>query len=366
MARRQRSELATLSATLLTRKLFVLPLAMQLDIENFQTLRDYLIEQGHIRSDENVDLEKLTGGISNRTVKVTWPEGHAWILKQALPKLRVSVDWFSDPERIKVEANALRWMNQSAPGTAPEFIFEDAPKFLMAMEAIPNGHENWKSVLLAGQIVPDHFEQFGKLLGTIHRQSSESPAGNEQFFDTTYFENLRLDPYYLYAAQQVPEARGFLQALVDETRARRDCLVHGDFSPKNVLLYRGKLILLDYEVFHCGEPAFDAGFAMAHFLSKAHHLPQYRSRLAHAATLFITAYRKEVAALPWAATLEPRLVRHALGCSLARVAGKSLMEYMSEQENVRQREVLIQLIRHAPVNIEQLISQFISKIEAHA
>jgi 5-methylthioribose kinase len=339
---------------------------MPLDIENFEDLRGYLVGQRHLLSDEQVSFEKLTGGISNRTVKVTWPDGHAWILKQALLKLRVSVDWFSDPDRIKVEAKALRWMNRCASGTAPEFIFEDAPRYLMAMEAIPDGHENWKSVLLAGQIVPEHFAQFGRLLGTIHRQSSESLKDREEFSDATYFENLRLDPYYLYTAQQVPEAREFLHALVDETRQRKDCLVHGDFSPKNVLLYEGKLILLDYEVFHCGEPAFDIGFAMGHFLSKVHHLPQSRVQIAAATTRFIETYRREVSSLPWAATLEPRLVRHALACSLARVAGKSLMEYMSPEENARQRGVVLQLIQHPPASIEQLISQFIEKTEAHA
>ncbi|HEX4488861.1 MAG TPA: phosphotransferase [Terriglobales bacterium] len=339
---------------------------MPLDIENFGDLRDYLIGQRHLRSDEQVSFEKLTGGISNRTVKVTWPDGHAWILKQALPKLRVSVDWFSDPDRIKVEAKALRWMNRCSPGTAPGFVFEDAPKYLMAMEAIPYEHENWKSALLAGNVLTTHFKQFGRLLGTIHRKSSESVKDREEFSDTTYFENLRLDPYYLYTAEQVPEANEFLHALVDETRQRKDCLVHGDFSPKNVLLYRSKLILLDYEVFHCGEPAFDIGFAMAHFLSKMHHLPQHRAQIASATRAFTDVYRREVASLAWVDTLEPRLVRHALACSLARVAGKSLMEYMSAAENARQRAVVLQLMQDPPASIAQLISQFIEKIEAHA
>ena len=339
---------------------------MALDIENFQTLAGYLVEQGHIRSRGEVSLERLSGGVSNRTVKVTWPDGHGWILKQALPKLRVSVDWFSDPERIKVEAAALRWMNRSVPGAAPAFIFEDAAKYLMAMEAIPHEHENWKSLLLAGEIVPDQFEQFGLLLGAIHRKSSGSAEDCTAFADTTYFENLRLDPYYLYTAQQVPEARGFLHALVEETRGRKDCLVHGDFSPKNVLVYRGKLILLDYEVFHCGEPAFDIGFAMAHFLSKMHHLPEDRLRIAHATAGFVAVYRREIASLPWAGSIEARLVRHALACSLARVAGKSPMGYMSPQENARQREVVMRMMQRPAASIEQLIAQFIEKIEAHA
>ena len=340
---------------------------MQLVIENFPALRHYLVEQGLIPSGDAVACEKLSGGISNRTVKLTWPDGHGWILKQALPKLRVQVDWFSDPDRIKVEARALRWMNRSMPqGTTPAFIFEDAANHLMAMEAIPDEHENWKSVLLTGQVVVDHFEQFGRLLGTIHRKSSESEQDCRAFADTTYFENLRLEPYYLYTAEQVPEAREFLHGLVEETRHRKDCLVHGDFSPKNVLLYRGKLILLDYEVFHWGEPAFDVGFALAHFLSKAHHLPKERAGLAKAMSLFVDVYRQEVASLPWAATLEARLVRHTMGCSLARVAGKSLLEYMTAQENHRQCEVVRRLTANPPGSVAELIAEFLENIEAHA
>ena len=113
----------------------------------------------------------------------------------------------------------------------------------MDMEAIPEEHENWKSVLLSGKIVSDHFEQFGLLLGTIHRQSSESrPEVSNTFADTTYFQSLRLEPYYLYTAQNITAAAGFLNALARETQQHKESLVHGDFSPKNTLIYRDKLI----------------------------------------------------------------------------------------------------------------------------
>jgi 5-methylthioribose kinase len=340
---------------------------MELDIEDFQALRLYLAQHGHIQSGDEVAFERLTGGISNRAVRVSWPNGQGWILKQALPKLRVSVDWFSNPERIGVEAKALRWMNRSTPpGMTPRFVFEDAASHMLGMEAIPSEHENWKSVLLSGRIVADHFEQFGMLLGTIHRQSAQSEEDCRAFADTTYFENLRLDPYYLYTAEQVPEARKFLHNLVAETRRRKDCLVHGDFSPKNTLIYRGKLVLLDYEVFHFGEPAFDIGFAMAHFLSKAHHLGKDRQELARSAILFVEVYRREIASLQWAADLEPRLVAHSLGCSLARVAGKSLLEYMTPREMARQRDIVLQIMADPPVTVPELVSQFTEKIEAHA
>jgi len=341
---------------------------MEFDIEDFDALRDYLNARGHVKSGETVSFKNLQGGVSNRTVKVAWPDGHAWVLKQALAKLRVNVDWFSSPERIGVEAKALRCLNRLAPpGTTPSFIFEDMTQYLMGMEAIPEEHENWKSVLLSGQIVVNHFEQFGLLLGAIHRRSTE--AGSEfrtAFADTTYFENLRLEPYYLYTAQKTAEASVFLNALAQETLRHKDSLVHGDFSPKNTLIYRGKLILLDYEVVHFGDPAFDLGFALTHFLSKAHHMPKERARLASAAELFWQVYCEEITGLNWAVALEPRVIRHTLGCLLARVAGKSPLEYLTPEEAARQRDVVLALIGEPPTSVPDLIAEFVHTIETYA
>jgi len=341
---------------------------MEFDIEEFDALRDYLREHGYARIGEALALKKLPGGVSNRTVRVAWADGHAWVLKQALAKLRVNVDWFSSPERIGVEAKALRWLNRSAPpGTTPGFIFEDMANHLMGMEAIPEEHENWKSVLLSGQIVSNHFEQFGLLLGAIHRESSDCGAETCRVFaDTTYFVNLRLEPYYLYTAQKTAEAAAFLDALARETLNHKDSLVHGDFSPKNTLIYRDKLILLDYEVVHFGDPAFDVGFALTHFLSKAHHLAKDRARLATAAEVFWQVYRKEIKRLNWAGALEPRVARHTLGCLLARVAGKSPLEYLTPREVTRQRDIVLALLVKPPTSVPDLIAKFVHKIETYA
>jgi 5-methylthioribose kinase len=338
---------------------------MELDIEDFDALRHYLPRQS-TRGDP-VSFTKLVGGISNRTVRVTWADGCGWVMKQALAKLRVNVDWFSNPDRIRVEAKALRWLNCLAPvGTTPSFVFEDPANHLLAMEAIPEGHENWKSVLLSGRIISEHFEQFGGLLGTIHRRSAESGSDiRQEFGDSSYFESLRLEPYYLYTGQNTPPAASFLSALAQETLQHKLSLVHGDFSPKNTLIYRGKLILLDFEVVHFGDPAFDVGFALAHFLSKANHSPERRTLLADAAGNFWRTYLEEVASLGWAA-LESRAVRHTLGCLLARVAGKSLLEYLTHQEAARQRDAVLFLMANPPTKISDVIAKFIQQIQSHA
>jgi tRNA A-37 threonylcarbamoyl transferase component Bud32 len=338
---------------------------MELDIEEFDALRLYLAQFPGMGTP--VSFKKLAGGVSNRVVQVTWADGRSWVLKQALSKLRVAVDWFSSPQRILVEAKALRWLNRLAPpGTTPAFRFEDPANHLMAMEAIPEDHENWKSVLLSGRVVTDHFEQFGFLLGMIHRKSVEfGPDVCAAFADPSYFESLRLEPYYLYTAERVPSASDFLRALSEETKRHKLSLVHGDFSPKNALLYRGKLVLLDYEVVHYGDPAFDVGFALTHFLSKANHMIEKRDRLTTAAAQFWRVYFKEVAPLGWDA-IEPRIVRHILGCLLARVAGKSPLEYLTADEAARQRSLTLLLMENPPNKVEDLIDEFAEKIEAHA
>ena len=342
---------------------------MELDIENFDSLRQYLIERGHLGHQETIVCKKLEGGISNRAVRIQWTNGRGWVLKQALPKLRVREDWFSSPERIQVEARALREFNRIAPcGMTPSFIFQDNANHLMAMEAIPEEYINWKECLLSGEVDPHRFEQFGILLGIVHRGSSESAAQlRVEFSDTTYFENLRLQPYYLFTAQKVAVASAFLNHLARETLFHKQTLVHGDFSPKNTLTYQKNLVLLDFEVVHFGDPAFDVGFALTHFLSKAHHLPQRRAHMVSATERFWHAYNSEVAGQRWAGSeFESRVARHTLGCLIARVGGKSPLEYLTKEEAVRQRDVVLTLIATEPATIPHLIHEFIDRVEKYA
>jgi 5-methylthioribose kinase len=336
-----------------------------LDIEQPGALVRYLKGTGRVGEDEEPVVHVLAGGVSNRTVLVERPEaGEAWVVKQALPKLRVAVDWFSDPERIHREALGLRWLEELAPpGTITPLVFEDRGNHLLAMDAVPEPHENWKTMLLGGRLENDHVEQFGRLLGTVHRRGYERREETEPAFrDRSFFESLRLEPYYGYTAEQVPDAADFLRALVEGTRARRDTLVHGDYSPKNVLVREGKLVLLDHEVIHFGDPAFDLGFSLTHFLSKAHHLPEMRSAFAEAALLHWSTYREEVGDLLWTQDLEEWAVRHTLGCLLARVAGRSPLEYLDERELARQKEAVLAILPYPPESVVGLVEGFVGRL----
>lgn len=334
----------------------------ELNIEDPRQLALYLRRAGRIGLDEEIEATALPGGVSNRTVLVRRAHGPAWVLKQALPKLRVAVDWFSPPERIHREALGLRWLSVLAPpGAVPALVFEDRVHHLIAMEAVPQPHENWKTRLLAGHLEPPLVQEFARLLAAIHRHAWERRDRLAAVFeDRSFFASLRLEPYYGYAATQVPAAADFLHGLIAQTRARQQTLVHGDFSPKNLLVHAGRLVLLDHEVIHWGDPAFDLGFALTHLLSKAHHLRHQRDAFAAAARTFWEEYRAAVGDAPWTGDLESHAVRQTLGCLLARVAGRSPLEYLTEPERAAQRAAVLALIATPPDTVTELAPRFLS------
>jgi 5-methylthioribose kinase len=340
----------------------MLSVSETLDIENFAELESYLRQRvPHV--DRLLCMRKLAGGVSNRTVWVQWRNGEAWVLKQALHRLRVDVDWFSDPARSHREALAIRnLVDLAPPGAIPALIFEDQRYKLLAMQAVPFPHQNWKDELLAGRVLWNHAEQFGTLLGTLHRNSARRlnklPS---EFADTSFFESLRLEPYYGFTARQLPDAADYLMRLIRETRGLHLALVHGDYSPKNILIYDGRMVLLDHEVAHFGDPAFDIGFALAHLLSKANHLSEERQAFAEIANIFWRSYYLTLGEA-WT-DLEPRSVRHAIGCLLARVAGRSPLEYLREEERLRQKKAATSLLTDPPLTIPILIAGFIELLD---
>ncbi|MDE3165708.1 MAG: phosphotransferase [Acidobacteriota bacterium] len=335
-----------------------------LDIERHGELLAYLRGAGILAAEEDPPMRTLGGGVSNRAVLVASASRGAFVVKQALAKLRVAAEWYAAPERIHREARAMEALGRLAPvGAIPRLLFEDRARHLIGMTAVEEPHRNWKEMLLAGEADPDHVRQFGELLGAIHAGSGADPAlPAAGFADRSFFESLRLEPYYRYSARQVPEAAAFFAPLIEETMATRLALVHGDYSPKNILIHAGRLVLLDHEVAHWGDPAFDVGFSLTHLLSKALHLAAHRAEMLQAARIYASCYLAGIAPCRWRAALEPRAVRHTLGCLLARVAGRSPLEYLAPGERRAQQEIALALMARPPADLGTLIGAFAKEL----
>ena len=335
-----------------------------IDIENHQQLKTYLFTRKLAKNGDRLECRDLHGGVSNRTVFVRLSDSRQWVVKQALEKLRVKEDWFSDPQRIHHEAEGLRTLQKlTRPGAVPKFIFEDHEQHILIMEAVPEPHENYKSLLLSAAPEKRHVLEFATLLADIHINAAKAGRLSDLFANSCYFENLRLDPYYAFSARQLPAAAPFLDTLIKQTKERKLTLVHGDYSPKNILICNERLVLLDHEVIHIGDPAFDVGFAMAHFLSKANFRKRCRQEFGEAARLFWNTYFANVQAAPWSSRLEDHCLANSLGCLLARVIGKSPLEYLNDTQRALQLNITMNLINDAPSSMISLIHQFTESLD---
>lgn len=225
------------------------------------------------------------------------------------------------------------------------------------MTAVSQPHENWKDLLLRGGGSLEHARSFGRLLARIHNAGSAHPRLELEFSERRFFEELRLEPYYGYTTTQVPAARPFLEQLIHDTRARRHALVHGDYSPKNVLIHADGLTILDFEVIHFGDPAFDIGFSLTHFLSKAHYMPARRAALLGMARAYWGAYVADLVE-PLRDIVGRFAARHTLACCLARVAGRSPLEYLDGGQRGRQQRIALALLRQDIHGIPHLIRAF--------
>lgn len=334
-----------------------MPPSAAINIEDPTQLLAYLRERHLIEDDEEPAFQALAGGVSNRAILVKRAGRESLVMKQSLHKLRVEADWYSSPERIHREAAGLRRLGKIITAHVPDLIYEDNENHLLAMTAVRQPHANWKTLLLNGCIDIDYARSFGSLLAKIHNAIKQIPALADEFAERRFFEELRLEPYYGYTATQVPQAATFLHQLIDDTRARRFALAHGDYSPKNVLIYRNRLIILDFEVIHFGDPAFDIGFSLTHFLSKAHHRPAHREAFLDLARRYWQGYQNVLSA-HLRDPVRQYAAKHTLACLLARVAGRSPLEYFDASARERQKGIVLALIEQDISDVSELIEAF--------
>lgn len=300
-------------------------------------------------------VTELSGGVSN-TVLLVEHGSHRFVLKQSLPQLRVQEEWLSDRRRILRECAALRTVAPLLPaGSAPEVLFDDPANLAFAMTAAPPEAVTWKSQLLAGQLDSQIAETIGALLGRLIGATWNSPEAEAEFGDLTIFEELRLSPYYGFLAQRHPDLAPKIDSLAEDCRKRRVCLVHGDFSPKNFLVHNSRVIAIDWECIHFGNPAFDSAFLLNHLLLKSFYMPERADDFARLGRSFWKALTAGMPDAPW---FESATIAQWAGLLLARMDGKSPAEYIRD-ETLKQTVRLFarELLTDPPATVSQVFER---------
>jgi aminoglycoside phosphotransferase (APT) family kinase protein len=309
-----------------------------------------LHRMGLLHAGAAVSGQPLAGGVSSDIWRIDLPSGPICV-KRALAKLRVAADWQAPVERNRYEARWMRAANQAVPGIAPALLGQDEASDALAMAFLdPAAHPVWKEELHAGRADPAFAAVLGDRLGRIHAATAARPALAADFPTDAIFHAIRLEPYLLATARAHPDLAAPLERLAAVTAREKHALVHGDVSPKNILVGPAGPVILDAECAWWGDPAFDLAFCLNHLLLKCLWTPSARTGFLACFRALAAAYLARVDWEPCAA-LEGRTARLLPGLLLARVDGKSPVEYITTEadgETVRRvaRPLIVEPVPH--------------------
>jgi aminoglycoside phosphotransferase (APT) family kinase protein len=293
---------------------------------------------------QGVRGEQLTGGVSSDIWRIDLDGGPVCV-KRALGKLKVAADWRAPVGRNRFEAEWMRVAGEAVPGAVPRLLGQDEAAGALAMEFLPaEAYPLWKGLLRDGVADAGFAALVGARIGRIHAVTAADASVPRRFATDAIFYDIRLEPYLVATASRHPDLRDVLLGLVAATQANRRALVHGDVSPKNILVgpadgEAGGPVFLDAECAWWGDPAFDLAFCLNHLLLKCVWTPRARDGFLACFTALAGAYLAEV---DWeaAAAVEGRAARLLPGLLLARVDGKSPVEYINlEAERALVRRV---------------------------
>ncbi|QUM72927.1 phosphotransferase family protein [Sphingopyxis granuli] len=297
-------------------------------------------------------LEPLTGGVSCDVWKVETAAGPI-VVKRPLEQLRVAAEWHAPVER---GASEVRWLKRARgvdPRIAPEVLAE-LPHYGFAMRFLPDCPV-WKDELIAGRVDADFAAMVGARIAAVHAATANSAADRDAFPTQAMFRALRVDPFLLHVADHDAELAPVLRDLADALSATKIALVHGDVSPKNILVAADGPVFLDAECAVYGDPAFDLAFCTTHLLLKAVWLDD--TRLGAAAAALVAAYR---AGIDWEAPdgLLLRAGRLTAALLLARVEGKSPAPYLTDPEHKRIVRDQARALLRDPAPVDALVANW--------
>jgi len=291
-------------------------------------LAEYLKGCGFIDDIAGVEIRPLNGGVSSAIHAVQTPT-RTFVVKQSLEKLKVEQDWHCDTSRNLYEQDYLAWAGGILPASVPALLHCDRERGLFLMEYLGETWSTWKALLWEGRLSSEIAHEAGRVLGTLHRYAWNDAEVAGRFDNTPLFHDLRVAPYLLAAAEKHSDLVDLLKLEAARIERTRLTLVHGDYSPKNLMTDGKGLKILDAEVAWFGEPAFDIAFLSTHLWLKAVRFPGRAEGYLRLQSLFLRAYGEALGS-HWSGDLEQRAARLLPMLIVARVSGKSPAGYFAK------------------------------------
>jgi fructosamine-3-kinase len=313
-------------------------------------IAERLVAAGLAREANGLLFTRLTGGVSSDIWRVDGGNRPICV-KRARHQLAVEAVWKVPIERNHFEAEFLRVVGEEVPGFAPELLAEDeAGGFIVLPFLDPDEWNLWKRQLSKGHVDIGVARAVGTHLGRLARITRDRPDLRKRFDTTALFRDLRLDPYLLECARKHPDLAADLIKLAEDTASRRETLVHGDVSPKNILVnHASDCVILDAECAWYGDPAFDLAFVLNHLILKSVHRPSAAGALQSAIKALLEA-RAAADTRAHGADVQDRATALLPALLLARIDGKSPVEYITDRGEQAAIRTVARRFLHTPAD----------------
>lgn len=332
-----------------------------INVADPKVLGSYLLQKNILSDLKNISIKPLGGGVSCEAIMIRSRE-KSFVVKQALPKLRVKEDWFSDVTRIVNEKDCLDFYNKIAPEHVPKLLFYDEENYLFGMEAAPESSKMWKDLLLAGTIDFDVTHKVALALADVHNAAAKDKEVLQRFASQKFFVELRIDPYLRTTAIRHPSLEKIVNHEISRLIENKQTLVHGDYSPKNILVDGPQIYILDFEVAHIGDPSFDLAFLTNHFILKAIKNKQWALGYLNLAAYTMETYLNRINFTD-VRSLEHNTIKTLALLFLARVDGKSSVEYITKNEDKDLiRKISYGMLQNNINNYRDLTNYFLKEI----
>ena len=301
------------------------------------------IKFGLIGEKEKCQFNKITDGVSSDIWHVKTSSSE-YCIKRALKKLAVKEDWFAPIDRSNFEANYFTHCKKIIPESFPKILGHDHKNFILAMEWYDNKEfVVWKKNLLNKSISLKDAKRIGRLLGKIHKYYYQKERYKKIFLNDKTFYSIRIEPYLVFTSKFYPELSSCYKSSINFLKKNQTTVIHGDFSPKNILIGKSFPIILDAETACWGNPIFDLAFLNNHLILKSILNKDIYKGYVSLSKSFLKTYLATFPTINNDNYIREFVKLQAL-LLLARVDGKSPVEYFLKNHKVMTRKLAKKII----------------------
>lgn len=206
----------------------------------------------------------------NHIFRIETPTQH-FILKQAMEKLARFPTIPISIKRVDTEYRAIQmWKkvcNSHLQISIPMILHYDKENNLVIFKAAPKEATILTNELLAGVVKVEVVRKLAEILASVHNSTFGNKILKKEFSNYIPWIDIKLGFFHqhMLAEEKDKQVQKAIKNLMNRTISNKVALIHADTNPKNILVYKNDILVIDHEFSCFGDPAYDVACLLAHY-----------------------------------------------------------------------------------------------------